>query len=59
MRAVTEIAEPGFEGWRVIFLDGGAVDDDAGCAGDRGPFAGCVEEGNVDVLVALDVVGFA
>ena len=57
--SVTEVAEPGFESGRVVFLDGVTVGDDGGFAGDGGPFAGAVKEGDVDVRVGVDVVGLA
>lgn len=59
MRTVFQVAEPGFEGWRVVFADGLAVGDDGGFAANGGPFAGGVQEGNVDFGVGLQVVGFA
>jgi len=36
-----------------------AVGDDVGFAGDGGPFAGVVEEAEVDVGVVFEVVGLA
>ena len=57
--AVTEVAEPGLEGRRIVLLDTGAVGLDGGGAGDAGPLAGVVEEGEVDVGVLLEVVGLA
>lgn len=54
MLSVTEVAEPGLEGFGVVFFDDGAVGDDLGGAGHRGPFAGGVEEGDVDVGVGYD-----
>lgn len=57
--AVTKVAEPGLEGRRVVLLDAGAVGLDGGGAGDAGPLAGVVEEGEVDVGVLLEVVGLA
>lgn len=57
MRAVAEIAEPGLEGRGVVFLDDGSVGDDFRGAGDGGPFAGVVEEGDVDVGVGGDARG--
>ena len=47
--AVTEVAEPGLEGRRVVLLDAGAVGLDGGGAGDAGPLAAVVEESKVDV----------
>jgi len=48
---ISEIAEPGFEGWRVVFFDNGAVGEDGGRAGNGRPLPGTVEEGDVDVWV--------
>ncbi len=59
MCAVAQVTEPGFEGGRVVFLDGGAVSEDICLSGNGGPFAGGVEEGDVDGAVGGDVVGFA
>ena len=57
--AITEVAEPGLEGRRVVLLDAGAVGLDGSGARDAGPLAGVVEEGEVDVGVLLEVVGLA
>ena len=57
--SITQIAQPGFQGRRVVFLDYGAVGDDLRGAGHGGPFAGGVEEGDVDVRVGGDVGGLA
>ena len=57
--AITEVAEPGLEGRRVVLLDAGAVGLDGSGAGDAGPLAGVVEECEVDVGVLLKVVGLA
>lgn len=59
MGAVSEVAEPGFEAGGVVFADGVAVGDDGGVAGDGGPFAGGIQEGDVDFGVRVQVVGFA
>jgi hypothetical protein len=59
MCAVTKIAEPGFQGRRVVFLDSGAVGGDAGFAGDGSPLAGTVEECDVDSVVGGDIVSLA
>lgn len=42
-----------------MFVDEGAVGGDGGFAGDGGPFAGGVEEGDVDVGIGFEVVCFA
>lgn len=57
--AVSEVSDPRFELAGVVFPDGFAVGDDLGFAGHGGPFAGGVEEGDVDFRVGLEVVGFA
>lgn len=57
--AVTEVAEPGLKGRRVVLLDAGAVRLDGSGAGDAGPLAGVVEESEVDFGVLLEVVGLA
>lgn len=57
--AVAEVAQPRLQLRAVVLLDGGAVGDDAGRAGEGGPFPGRVEEGDVNGGVVLEVVGFA
>lgn len=57
--AVTQIPDPGLQAFRVVLLDLGAVGLDGGLAADAGPFAGRGEEGQVDVVVEVEVVGFA
>lgn len=57
MFTITQVAEPCLQSGRVIFLDGGAVGEDAGFAGDGDPLAAVVEEGDVDGGVGGDVVG--
>jgi len=57
--AVTEVAEPCLESGRVELLNTGAVGFDGGSAGDAGPLAGVVEEGEVDLGVLFEVVGLA
>lgn len=57
--AITEVAEPGLEGRRVVLLDACAVGLDGSGARDAGPLTGVVEEGEVDVGVLLEVVGLA
>lgn len=53
---IAEIAQPGLQGWRVVFRNGGAVGDDAGGAGDGGPAAvRGRDEGHVDVRVGFEV----
>jgi hypothetical protein len=49
MLTIAEVAEPGFQGGRVVLADEVAVGGDRGVAGERGPVAGCaVDEGEVD-----------
>jgi hypothetical protein len=57
--SITKVAQPGFQSRRVVFLDDGAIGDDLRGAGHGGPFAGGVEEGDVDVGVGRDVGGLA
>lgn len=59
MFPITEIAQPCFKCRGIVFLDNGTVGYDARDARHRGPFAGGVEEGDVDVWVGIDVVGLA
>lgn len=57
--SVAEIAEPRFEGGRVVLFDDRAVGDDVCLAGHGSPLTGAVEEGDVDVRIRVDVVGLA
>ena len=59
MSAVTQVAKPSLQGCRVVFVDEFAVGRDGGGAGDGGPFAGGVEEGDVDGGVGGEIVSFA
>ena len=59
MLAILQIAKPCFQGRRVVFADRLTVSDDIGLAGDRGPFARGIEEGDVDFGFGLEVIGFA
>jgi hypothetical protein len=59
MLTIAEVAQPRLELRAVVLPDGGAIGDDAGRAGEGGPFAGRVEEGDVDRGVVLEIVGFA
>jgi hypothetical protein len=56
---VAKIAYPSLESRTVVFLDHVSVGDDASFAGDRGPFTGAVEEGDVNAGIGGEVVGFA
>ena len=47
--AIAKITNPRFKCGGVVFLDYGAIGDEARAAGDRGPFAGIVKEGEIDV----------
>lgn len=58
MAAVAEVAEPGTEGGRVVPVDEGAVRHDGGGAGDGGPLANGVDEGDVYVGVLGELVDF-
>jgi hypothetical protein len=53
------ITHPGLQCRGVVFLDGVAIGEDAGGAGNGGPRAIGGEEGDVDVLVRVEVVGLA
>lgn len=57
--AVTKVAEPSLERRRVVLLDAGAVGLDGRGAGNAGPLAGAIEEGEVDLRVLLEIVGLA
>ena len=57
--SITKVAQPGFQSRRVVFLDDGAIGDDLRGAGHGGPFAGGVEEGDVDVWIGINVRGLA
>lgn len=59
MLAVAKIAQPCLERRAVIFPDHVPVGDDVRCAADGGPLSLAVEEGHVDLGVALQVVGLA
>ena len=59
VRAVFQVAEPGFQRRSVVFTDDFAIGDNFGFAGNGGPFAGGVEEGDVDFGIGLQVIGFA
>ena len=57
--AVTEVTDPGLERGRVELLDARAVGLDGSGAGDGGPLAAVVEEGEVDDGVLFEVIGLA
>jgi hypothetical protein len=57
--AITEVAEPCLKRRRVVFLDAGAVGLDGSGAGNAGPLAAVVEEGEVNFGVFLEVIGLA
>jgi hypothetical protein len=57
--SIAKVAEPRLERGRVVLLDARAVGLDGSGAGDAGPLAGVVEEGEVDLGVLLEVVGLA
>lgn len=57
--AVAEVTNPGLQGWRVVLPDDITVGLDRGMARDRSPFAGGVDEANVDRRVFLEVIGLA
>jgi len=49
--SVSEVADPGLEGRRVVLPDLFPIRLVRGLAGDGGPLAGWLEEGEVDVRV--------
>lgn len=57
--AVLQIAKPRFQGGRIVFANHLTVSDNVGLARDGGPFAGGIEEGDVDFRLRLEIVGFA
>lgn len=59
VRAVAQVADPRLQRGRVVLLDLLAGGFESRFAGDGGPFAGGVEEGEVDVRVGVQVVGLA
>lgn len=59
MLAILQVAKPCFQGRRVVFADHLTVSDDVGFARNRGPLAGGIEEGNVNLGFRLEVIGFA
>jgi hypothetical protein len=59
MLSIAQVTNPGLQAGGVVLVDDGAVGEDRGRAGEGGPFAGGVQEGDVDVPVGGEVVGFA
>ena len=57
--AIFQIAEPCLQGRGVVLADGVSVRDDVSFARNGGPFTGRVKEGNVDLGIGFQVVGFA
>lgn len=57
--AVTKIADPSLQRWRVVLPDNVAAGLDRGMAGDGGPLARVVDEANVDRRVLLEVICLA
>ncbi len=57
--AIVEIAEPDFQCRAVELVNLLLVGEDARFAGHRGPFAGTVEEAEVNIRAVFEVVGFA
>lgn len=57
--AVTEVTQPGLEAGGVVLADLLAVGLNGGNTGDGSPLAGGLEEGQVDVIVRLEVIGLA
>lgn len=56
MDSVSQIPQPGLQVGVVMLLDEGPVPDDAGHAADGRPLARAVEEADVDVRIAGEVV---
>lgn len=59
MLAILQVAKPCLQGRRVVFADHLTISDNVGFAGNRGPLAGGIEEGNVNLGFGLEVIGFA
>jgi hypothetical protein len=59
MLSIAQVTNPGLQAGGVVLVDDGAVGEDRGRAGEGGPFAGGVQEGDVDVPVGGEVVGLA
>lgn len=59
MLAILQVAKPRFQGRRVVFANRLTVSDDVGFAGDGGPFAGGIEEGDIDLGFGFEIIGFA
>ena len=57
--AIAEVANPGLELLRVVFLDNIAITDHRSFAADRSPLACAVEEGDIDGRVGIEIVGLA
>jgi len=57
--SVAEVTDPCLERGRIVLVDEATVCHNLGLARDGGPFAGVVEEAEVDVGVGLEVVGLA
>jgi len=59
VRAVSQIAQPGFQRLSIVFADNLAVGNDLGFTRDGSPFAGRVQERDVDLGVGFQIVGLA
>lgn len=59
MGAISQVSEPSFQSWAIVLLNQGSVSDDTGLPSDGSPLSGRVDESDVNVRVAGDVVGLA
>lgn len=59
MGSIFQIPQPRLQRRRIIFANHLAIDDNFGFAANGSPFAGGIEEGDVDFGVGFQVVGFA
>jgi hypothetical protein len=57
--AISQISQPGLQRLVVVLLDQRSICDDASLSSNGSPFSGGVDEGDVDVRVAGEVVGLA
>lgn len=59
MRTIAQVAQPGFERWRIVCPHDFTVRYHGRLAAHRGPLARAIEEGDVDVWVRIQVVGLS
>ena len=53
MLSVSEVTNPRFQGWRIVFAHALAVGEDASLPADGCPFGRGIEEGDIDLRVAM------